>query len=549
MDSFGISMRTLGGNVQIVTNAIGGAFLAVLKPLIDGLNAAVGVTQALPKPVRDLAGAFAAAGIAAAGSVIAIGIFKVALAGLKLEAVVASITGVVVALKANLAGAATVAIVAVGKLTAGLKALSAVTVTQALTPLVAALKVGLAGAASLATAAITALKTALTVANIKAFTASIGAAVVAFGPLLAAIGAVVALVKTWEYVLGGQAAASKEFEDSNKAISEALAKVGADLDEVSKKAQEARGPLDGLGNIFREAREGWTLLRLADEANKLDQGFDQLFNSAVKFFNELKNSSSITEEQRKKAQEYIAELSKVSDAYKKQSERAKELAVEQARLGNQDLAKFYESQAKSLASNAQALDNLVQGTEKQIGVEGSLKNAVEQTAEAQEKAKEALQARADAEAELNRVIAEAPVRQADAQLALGTQLVGIAKALADAEQSRFAVVKSGLQFELQGLEKRGASEQVLAAKKAEIAAADQAALSARYRAVTQQQAAMVAREAALEHRLSELETQARIASVRSRDDKASREWWKEKSAAVVVGSLVATVAVLLGYIL
>ena len=488
MDSFALSFDVLRGNVEIVTNAIGGAFLAVLKPLIDGLNAAVGVTQALPKPVRDLAGAFAAAGIAAAGSVIAIGIFKVALAGLKLEAVVASITGVVVALKANLAGAATVAIVAVGKLTAGLKALSAVTVTQAITPLVAALKVGLAGAASLATAAITALKTALTVANIKAFTASIGAAVVAFGPLLAAIGAVVALVKTWEYVLGGQAAASKEFEDSNKAISEALAKVGADLDEVSKKAQEARGPLDGLGNIFREAREGWTLLRLADEANKLDQGFDQLFNSAVKFFNELKNSSSITEEQRKKAQEYIAELSKVSDAYKKQSERAKELAVEQARLGNQDLARFYESQAKSLASNAQALDNLRQGTEKQIGVEGSLKNAVEQTAEAQEKAKEALQARADAEAELNRVIAEAPVRQADAQLALGTQLVGIAKALADAEQSRFAVVKSGLQFELQGLEKRGASEQVLAAKKAEIAAADQAALSARYRALTQQQA-------------------------------------------------------------
>jgi len=51
-----------------------------------------------------------------------------------------------------------------------------------------------------------------------------------------------------------------------------------------------------------------------------------------------------------------------------------------------------------------------------------------------------------------------------------------------------------------------------------------------------------------EHRLNELETQARIASVRDDDDKASREWWKEKSAALVVGSLVATVAVLLGYI-
>jgi maltodextrin utilization protein YvdJ len=51
-----------------------------------------------------------------------------------------------------------------------------------------------------------------------------------------------------------------------------------------------------------------------------------------------------------------------------------------------------------------------------------------------------------------------------------------------------------------------------------------------------------------EHRLNELETQARIASVRDGDDKASREWWKEKSAAIVVGSLITTVAALIGYI-
>lgn len=51
-----------------------------------------------------------------------------------------------------------------------------------------------------------------------------------------------------------------------------------------------------------------------------------------------------------------------------------------------------------------------------------------------------------------------------------------------------------------------------------------------------------------EHRLNELETQARIASVRDGDDKASREWWREKSAAIVVGTLITTVAALLGYI-
>lgn len=52
-----------------------------------------------------------------------------------------------------------------------------------------------------------------------------------------------------------------------------------------------------------------------------------------------------------------------------------------------------------------------------------------------------------------------------------------------------------------------------------------------------------------EGRLAELETQARIAHSHEIEDKASREWWKEKGAALVVGSLVATVALLLGYIL
>ena len=52
-----------------------------------------------------------------------------------------------------------------------------------------------------------------------------------------------------------------------------------------------------------------------------------------------------------------------------------------------------------------------------------------------------------------------------------------------------------------------------------------------------------------EHRLNELETQARIASVQEQDDKASRDWWREKSAAIVVGTMLAVIAGLLGHIL
>jgi TP901 family phage tail tape measure protein len=491
MQSFALSFEVLRGNVQNVTNAIGGAFLAVLKPLVDGLNLAISATQALPKPIRDLGAALAAAGVAAGGTAIAIGAFKLALAGVSVQGVVTAITGLVTAIQVNLAGAATVAVVAVQKVGAALIALSTANVGAAIGPLVAALKVNLAGAASVAASAVSALTTAITsgglLAGLKAFAASAAAAAVALGPLLLAIGGVLALVKTWEFVLGGQAEASKQFEASNKAISEALTKLGVDLDKTAEKAKNAQSGFLGLGEIFRNAREGWTLLRLVDETEKLEQGFDEVFNSAVTFFNELKNSEKITDEQRKKAQEYIAELQKVADAYRQQSERAKQLAVEQARLGNQDLAKFYEAQANSLASNASALDNLRLGTEKQIGVESNLKTAVEQTKEAQDRVADAIKARAEAELELNKIISEAPVRALDAQVAVGQQLIGLSKALADQEQSRFAVIKAALDFELSKAQERGASEQEIAEIKSRIQEQDRQALEARYQALTQQQ--------------------------------------------------------------
>jgi tape measure domain-containing protein len=138
--------------------------------------------------------------------------------------------------------------------------------------------------------------------------------------------------------------------------------------------------------------------------------------------------------------------------------------------------------------------------------------------------------------ELAKVYGQAQVERLRGQAELGTQLVGLARSLADVEQSRFEVVKSGLQFELQALEQRGASEQVLAAKKAEIAAADQAALSARYRALTQQQALeevvlQLSQERArteanleiLEQRASIKRAEAELAKATTAEEKAAAE--------------------------
>tara|TARA_Y100001973_G_scaffold50639_2_gene75138 strand:+ start:5660 stop:8146 length:2487 start_codon:yes stop_codon:yes gene_type:complete len=65
MASFGREMKVLGGNFQVVTNQIGGAFMVVLNPLAKSLNALIAASQKLPGPVKRFAGAMAAAGLAA----------------------------------------------------------------------------------------------------------------------------------------------------------------------------------------------------------------------------------------------------------------------------------------------------------------------------------------------------------------------------------------------------------------------------------------------------------------------------------------------------
>jgi TP901 family phage tail tape measure protein len=92
MQGFDYSVKVLGGNLQNVTNQIGGMIGAALKPFVDVLNAAIGAAQNLPGPIKALGAAAAAAGIATLGLVAAAAALKAGLA-------VIGITGVVTALK------------------------------------------------------------------------------------------------------------------------------------------------------------------------------------------------------------------------------------------------------------------------------------------------------------------------------------------------------------------------------------------------------------------------------------------------------------------
>jgi TP901 family phage tail tape measure protein len=492
MQGFELKLAQLTGTLGSIANVFGKVAATALVPFIDLANAAAGVISGLPGPVKDVGAAVVLMTGALTAATLGMIAFRAALATVQVQSTISAVTDLARMLATNLAGAATVAVVGVQQLGTALKTLSTLSVAQAFGPLVAVLQTGVVTAATAAKNAVLALSASINGGAIISGLQGMGAALLANNAALlklgVAVAAVTALVQTWQFVLGGGNEAAKEFEASNKAISEALVVLGADLEKTAAKAKESQAGFLGLGEIFREAREGWTLLRLVDETERLAAGFDEVYNGAMAFYQQLKASGEVTDEQKKKAQEYIAELQKVAEAYRTQAERAQVLAVEQAKLGNADVAKFYESQVVSLTANANALDNLRVATGAQIGIQVDLNEKTKTATEQQAAAAEATKERAAAEAELNRIIAEAPARRLEEQVAVGQQLLGLARALAEQEQSRFEVIKSGLEFELSQAEARGASEREIGDIKRQIAALDQQALAARYKALQEQQA-------------------------------------------------------------
>jgi tape measure domain-containing protein len=89
--------------------------------------------------------------------------------------------------------------------------------------------------------------------------------------------------------------------------------------------------------------------------------------------------------------------------------------------------------------------------------------------------------------ELAKIYGQQQVEALNGQISVGQQLVGLSQALADQEQSRFAVVKAGLEFELSKAQERGASEQQIGDIKARIQELDRQSLQSRYQALLQQQ--------------------------------------------------------------
>lgn len=102
MQGFDFAIKVLGGNVEYLTNQIGGMLGMALKPLIDGLNATLYAAQGLPEPIKAIGAAAAAAGVATLGLVAAVAALK---AGLAVIGGISAVTGALTAYRAAAIGA------------------------------------------------------------------------------------------------------------------------------------------------------------------------------------------------------------------------------------------------------------------------------------------------------------------------------------------------------------------------------------------------------------------------------------------------------------
>ncbi|MBW4531552.1 MAG: tape measure protein [Aphanothece saxicola GSE-SYN-MK-01-06B] len=111
-------------------------------------------------------------------------------------------------------------------------------------------------------------------------------------------------------------------------------------------------------------------------------------------------------------------------------------------------------------------------------------------AEAGKKAQLALdieKARVKTAAELNNLVAQAPVRALDNQLAVGQKVVSFAQAASSLEQARFETVRARNQYEIDNAAKLGITQQGIAAREAENAELEKQSLITRYQATLRQQ--------------------------------------------------------------
>jgi TP901 family phage tail tape measure protein len=524
MQGFQMQMNQLTGTLDSLGKTLGGVAAAALTPFLNLANQIIGVVAGMPTPVKATAGAMVILAGAAATATAAIVLFQRAMTVTVIQTAAAEIKALGVTMTTTLATAIKGVIAVIPGLITQLSLIGSLNVGTVVTALATALKTTLVNGFAAASAAVVQFIAYLKSADFASFVAGVRSATLALAPLAAALAAVTGAVVAWQFVLGGSKEGAETFADAQAEADKAVTKLGDAIEKTAEKAKQSRPFIIGF---FQDAKEQMAQLAAAQGLTALQESFTKVQAPALAFLNTLKTGGAVTAAQSAQALKFADSLRAIAQTAESTAASLRAKAEAAERAGDPKLAAQYRQAADTLDSEARASTGLaVALTEQAKRSQDAGKATADKTklTEAQIKANEEL---AKTEAELNKIISEAPVRRLESQLAVGQQLLGLTQAIGDLEQSRFNVTRSALQFELQGLEERGAGEAAIAAKKAEIERVDRAALSARYQALVQQQAleqAMLAlsqEKARVEANLQILEQKANILKAQAELSKAT----------------------------
>ena len=429
MQGFELLTKQVDGTVGSLGNVLGKAAVGALTPFVNVANSALGIISGMPGPVKDTAAAF----ILLTGGVIT-------------------------------ATAATVIYQRVMASAIGQKALAEVVAFAG------AFRETLSKGISTAAARLPAL-----IGGVANLALRMGYLIIAF--------------KTFEAITGGSSRVGQGFEDRLKETQKALDTIVPAAGKASKAltgavkvdgAEQFRKDMFGLLNFVDNFSKAADLNTIAKQTEQLQRAFTGVQGAAIATLQALKGATALTGDQRKDIADRIAALKVIKDQATSQAQAYKDLASEYRSAGKEFEAGVADRNAKVMQVEADNAARLSAGLQ-DVAAKTETKNAL--TSESLSLADQL------AIATRNRIQAEQDISGLSARLTVGQQLLAVSQAIGEADQARFSISKSIMEFELKQAQARGAGEGELEAIRLRVAANDRAALTARFQSLVREQEA------------------------------------------------------------
>ena len=463
MQGFELKLKQLDGTIGTIGNTFASVVVVGLIPLVDAANVVTGAISALPTPVKQVGATLIllVGGLVAAR--VSLLLFQAALATTQVQSAIQGLLSLGAVLRGKLAADMAFASAAWTRMIAAMVAANTTQISFG--ALATAIRTNVVMAAQNGAAAMVLLGQSIAsgalLTSLKAFAVGAWAAVAPLLPFVVAAAAVAGAIVVWNNVLSGANDISKDFAETQKTVADEVGKLNETLGENAVKAKESR---NAIVELFRDTREQYSLIRLGQEVERLQERFGIAQEGAIAFYRELQRSGVISDQQKTKAKEVADQLTRLAEAGRNQAAQLRASAGEEDLKGNTSLAANYRARASAIDAEARATANLAAAIRLKTGATADDTTVAKENKAASELVED-VEKRRLALVQLRRAQGEAEISQ---QQAAGF----LSREQAENERRKLAITEARLEREAQIKRLQGLSgEQAIAARQ-RIAALD-----------------------------------------------------------------------------